>query len=493
VAFSARTRSVIVEALLSEWSARHAAQGRTLLTSDGSPARLEGEALALQLEALEAQAVQAVPDILPDTAGEDALLRHGAVEGVDREPATAAVFEVLITNGPTSSAAALTGQTLQSPAGLAYLPVDNSGNALTTLGPTDGSGTVTIRVRCVETGTTGNLAVGTVLTWSSAPTGFAAASNTVSATVSLGEDAEALEAYRARIIARRQNRPASGNRQDWKEWAEQCAHVAQAWVYPLLSPAGVPNTLGCVTVVVTGQVQGDSPTNTRVLSGAVASAVAAFVEGTGDAAGNAVTNGEQLRPTTMAAGDYTVAAAAVQSVNVDVTLANNTANAFPFAASYAIISSDTTHVVIAGDRSSLSGKSILLYLGTAYARGGYVQVLVTAASYNSGLARTTLTFAAVAHAPTDNGAGFCVYPAPPNYSVVRDAIFALFDSLGPGDTSPASRYPSEDVTSRATFYAVDIVTAAKSAPGVLTASTTAVDTTPAAKTIVTLGELLVHQ
>lgn len=492
MAFDARTRTAIRDALLAEWSARHAIDGRTLLTAPGSPAYLEADALCLQLEGLEANAVQVAPDILPTTAGPDAVVRHGEVEGLPRDPATAAVLTVLITNGPLSSSAALTGQTLQSPAGLAYLPVDVSGNVLGTLGPTNGSGEVTVLARCTTTGSTGNVPVGTVLTWSSAPTGFATASNTV-AIVDAGQDVEDIEAYRARIIARRKNRPASGNRQDWKEWAEQCAHVEQAWVYPLLSPAGTPNTLGCVTVVVTGAAQGNAVTNTRVLSSGVADAVAAFIEGTGDADGAAVTNGEQLRPTTIAAGDYTVVPASVQSLDVDVTLTNNTAAAFPFPTSYAIISSTDSQVVIAGDRSFMAGKSLLLYLGTAYARGGYVQVLATGAGYNSGLARTTVTFATVAHAPSNNGAGKCVYPAPPNYSVVRDAIFALFDSLGPGDTSPASRYPSEDVTSRSTLYELDVRTAAKSAPGVLVASTTVVDTTPAALTIVTLGELLVHQ
>jgi uncharacterized phage protein gp47/JayE len=493
--FSARTRVAIRDALLSEWSARHALDGRTLLTSPGSPAFLEAESLALQLEALEAQAVQAVPDILPDTAGEDALLRHGAVEGLDRDPATAAVVTVLITNGPISSSAALTGQTLQSPAGLAYLPVDGSGNPLATLGPTDGGGSVTIQARCTTFGTTGNVAVGTVLTWSSAPTGFASASNTVSDII-LGDDIEDIETYRAAIIARRRNRPASGNREDWKEWAEQCAGVEQAWVYPLLSPGGTPNTLGCVTVVCAGAVQGNQVHNTRVIGntpGAALAAVAGFIEGTNDATGVAVSSGVQLRPATMAAGDYTAQTIDTQTLDVDLTLVNTTANAFPFNATYAMTGSSTTQVVIAGDRSALAGKSILLYLGTTYARGGYVQVLVASAVYNSGLAHTTLTFDAVAHAPANNGAGACVYPAPPNWSAVRDAVFAEFDMLGPGDTSPASRYPGEDVGDRATLYADALIGAARTVPGVLSASTTAVTTTPSAKTTVTLGELLIHQ
>jgi hypothetical protein len=195
-----------------------------------------------------------------------------------------------------------------------------------------------------------------------------------------------------------------------------------------------------------------------------------------------------------AAGDYTVQTIAVQTVAVDLTLVNNTANAFPFASSFAQVSSSATQVVISGDQTAtlVAGRSILLYLGTSYARGGYVQVQIASSSYSVGPNQTTITFAAVAHASSNNGAGKAVYPAPPNYSAVRDSIFALFDSLGPGDTSPASRYPAEDSTSRATLYASSVVAAAKGGPGVLSASTTFADTTPAAKTVVTLGELLVH-
>jgi len=495
MAFSARTRTAIRDALLAEWSARHAIDGRTLLIAPGSPAYLEADALCLQLEGLEANALQVAPDILPTTAGPDAVVRHGEVEGLPRDPATAAVLTVLITNGPLSSSAALTGQTLQSPAGLAYLPVDGSGNVLGTLGPTDGSGEVTILARCTTIGSTGNAAIGAVLTWSSAPTGFATASNTVS-DVDGGQDVEDIETYRARVIARRRNRPGSGNREDWKEWAEGCASVVQAWVYPLLAPDGTPETLGCVTVVCAGEPQGNSTTNTRIIglvAGGSLAGVAGFIEGTHDAAGVAVTNGVQLRPATMAAADYAAQTIAVQTLAVDLTLVNTTPNAFPFASSYAIVSATTTTAILAGDRTSLSGKSVQLYLGTTYVRGGYVQVLVAGAVYNGGTSQTTLTFATVAHAPTNNGAGKGVYPAPPNYSAVRDAIFELFDALGPGDTSPASRYPSEDVGDRSTLYASSIVSAAKSVPGVLSASTTASDTTPAAKTVVTLGELLIHQ
>jgi len=103
-----------------------------------------------------------------------------------------------------------------------------------------------------------------------------------------------------------------------------------------------------------------------------------------------------------------------------------------------------------------------------------------------------------------------------------------FDGLGPGDTTPASRWPSESTEARATLYrtglAAEVITgipvvttvttttatttvttttttvasttsttAGTPATGVLscTVTTPAADVTPAAKTVVTLGTLLV--
>ena len=79
-------------------------------------------------------------------------------------------------------------------------------------------------------------------------------------------------------------------------------------------------------------------------------------------------------------------------------------------------------------------------------------------------------------------------------------LLDYFDALGPGDTTPPSRWPEESVEARATLYrqglAADVITGMQSPPvatGVLscTVTTPAADVTPAAKTVVTLGTLIV--
>ena len=74
-------------------------------------------------------------------------------------------------------------------------------------------------------------------------------------------------------------------------------------------------------------------------------------------------------------------------------------------------------------------------------------------------------------------------------------MFEYFDSLGPGDTSPPRRFPSEDNGNRSTVYRSALVAAAMSTPGVLSASVTTpgTDVAAAQKQVVTLGTLLVTQ
>ena len=105
-----------------------------------------------------------------------------------------------------------------------------------------------------------------------------------------------------------------------------------------------------------------------------------------------------------------------------------------------------------------------------------------------------------------------LYPCPPNWETIRASVFAHFDALGPGDTTPASRWPSEATEARATLYrtglAAEVITGIPVVTTVTTAATTTTgtpasgvlsctvttpvaDVTPAAKTVVTLGTLIV--
>lgn len=491
--FIARTRSEIRDSLLADWAARYQQLGKTLLTMQGSDAFMLAEALALELEGLEAQALQITHEILPDEASTEGLNRHGSVDGVPRTPAGAAVLSIEISGTPLATIT-FGSSVLVSAAGLRYVPATAS-EVL------NGAGKATLNFTSTTAGTTGNQAALTILTWSSTPPD-ANPTATVVATTTPGINSEIDESYATRIIQRRQERPASGNRADWRQWVRDCTGVADAYVYPLLHASLGANTLGAVTAIVLGPVQGDSTTNTRILSAGAVANIAAYIEGTKDSLGNTLPAAMQkmLRPVTMAAGDYAIEYALTSSQNVDATLVMAAAYAFPFTGTMteeATQTSTTTVLYVNGDQTGKNGKAVLVNVGTSNIRGGYQMITLPNGTFGAGYTTFNLATPLVA-APID---GSTVYPAPPNWPQIRAAVFAYFDALGPGDTSPAARWPGEETQGRATLYRsalaavlIDGFGAEAPVSGVLSASigTPATDVAPAAKTIVTLGEFIIH-
>lgn len=493
--FAPRSRATIRDSILSNLASRYATAGARIDTAEGSDAWFLASAYAVELEALEAQADAQSRELLPDTASASYLDRHGAVEGVAREAAVATTVRCTVT-GTAGATITFGSATLLSTAGLVYAP--------TTLSVAlDGSGNGTVDFACRTAGAVGNLAASTTLTWSSTPTN-ANPTATVASTVTTGTDEETDAAYAARLIARRQERPASGNRADWRHWVEAYDGVEEAYVYPLLQPpaaypgAGTANVLGCVTVLAVGPAQGDGTTNKRIVGGSagasLASTVGAFVEGTKDRTGAAVpaTLQKQLRPATMAAGDYSIEAIQVSSQNVDIRITNASAYAFPWSGTMTVdAASTTTSLVVNGDQRAQNGKAALIFVGTSAKRGGFEMRTLPTGTYDGGTNKTTFSFASSALAGTPSGT---VYPAPPNWPSIRDALFALFDALGPGDTSPAARWPTEDVRGRATLYVTALIEAVRGVAGVLDVSvvTPAASVVPAAKTVVTLGTMTIR-
>ena len=170
----------------------------------------------------------------------------------------------------------------------------------------------------------------------------------------------------------------------------------------------------------------------------------------------------------------------------------------PFTATPTVHSSSTTtSVVVSGDYSAtgtnLSGLKALVLVGTGVIRGGYQVATLGTGTYNGGTGRTTFPLAtALLAAPT---AGSLLRGYTSSWEALRTAVFAFFDALGPSDSSPASRWPTEDaVGARATLYRTALQGAMTRVDGVLSASLTtpAADVAPATwKTILTLGSLAV--
>lgn len=497
MAFVGRTRDEIRDEMLTQWASLYTAQGRSLLTVQGSYAYLLASALAVQLEALESQAEQVARDILPDQAETDALNRFGYVYGIARLAGTRATATVTVTGPSTGNITIPAGTQMVYSDGTVY---DVTSSSVTLIG---GTPTGTINVRAAVAGAAGSRAVADVLTFVSAPSGL----NTTGtvATVSDGSDAEGDAHYADRIISRMRERPASGNRADWLAWVLDYTGttIEGAYVYPLLSPpaaypgAGTPDTLGCVTVVAVGPAQGDSTTNTRVVpyDDAVRTAGAQLVNVTeyllgqraADGTDLPLDDGDRLPPVTMSPDNFSIEAISETSA-ADVLMVCVMPRTAPFewTGSYAVHgSSTTTSLVVTGNASSLAGKRALVLVGTAYARGGYVQIVLPTGTYNGGTGRTTFALTdALAATPSGN-----VYPGTTLWDQIRTNVFAYFDALAPGDTSPASRWPPE---ASAVMYRSALAAAVVNA-GALSASVSlpVADQTPSVKQVVVLGQLLV--
>ena len=532
MAFTGRSRATIRDSILATWSAEYTSIGLRLLIAPGSDAYLQASAFAVLMEGLEAQAESVERDILPDQASPEALARHGEVDGVARGVGVRARHTVAVTGPVATTITFATGVTYQMvySDGTTY-DVDSA--AVTLSGGTPAG---TLEVLAVDIGADPTRTDGDTLTFVAAPTGLNS-TGTVADTVPgtplvTGTDLESISDWAQRIIENRQERPASGNRADWRAWvrAYTGTDIDTAYVYPLLEPpasfpgTGVANTLGCVTAVAVGLAQGDSVTNTRIVPytgttrdpGVQLPKIMGYIEGTHNAAGVETSTGTMLRPVTMQAANASVESINISSQNVVLSCTMNTANAFPWVGGIALTASTVNTVEVAGDYTSLNGLSALLLIGTTYVRGGDKQYTLPTGVYNGGTNRTTWTFStAFAAAPTGT-----MYPCPANWPTIRTNVFAHFDALGPGDTTPASRWPTEATGARATLYrtglAADVIngtptttttreaatstTAATvttvtsiAETGVLscTVTTPAADVTPAAKTVVTLGTLLV--
>jgi uncharacterized phage protein gp47/JayE len=502
VAFEGRSRDTIRDELLAYLRAEYAAASpsRTLLTSRGSPDWLNASALAVMLEGLEAQAEQNTRDILPDQASDEALARHGYVYGVDRRTGVAAQLTVTVTGTPSATITIAAGTTMTWTDGTLYLVTSSS----VTLS-VGGSGT--INVSATTTGASTTRTVADVLTFSSAPSGLNA-TGAVASVVTPGADQETTQAWAQRIVDRLRFRPGAGNDADWREWAFQylAYDIREVWVYPRLQPpasypgSGTPGVLGCVTVVVGGPPQGDTPSSitTRVIggtSGAELPAVKEYINGTRNALGLPVSNGEQLRPVTMSPADVSIEALTTQNQAVAATVTMNSANAYSFNFTATIDATSTmTSLVLNGNYTTgatdLEDEAVLVNVGTSTYRGGYYRVVLPAGTFGGGNTTFNLTATPLPAAPTGT-----LYPAPANWSAIRLAVFNFFDALGPGDTPSPIRFPTEDYSARATLYKQALAAAIMAVPGVLNATVTtpASDTTPTRKTVLDLTTLLVTQ
>lgn len=466
--FAAESAATIRDRALEIWRDRYLARGEDLDVSEGSDAYNEIDALALEFEGLGLGAQEAARRVLLRYATGQDLDDFAEDDGTARKAASAA-RRVIRVSGPVSSTTSVGGATMSTAGLLRWAPISPTTGAAVTAITTDGSGNADVTFECATPGVVGNLTTGTVLTWSSAPTGFAATGTVVAGSgARQGEDSEGDLALRNRLLERRRERPASGNRADVREWARAVAGVGDAFVHPCTQPPSPTRTspvagkLGCWIVCpvspppsAESYVQnadgtlgaGLDPSYTRRPTQALCDDVAGYIDGTLDANGNAVDASaqRQLYPASIDRTNWDVLRAAPAVVDVTVELMTAATSDFAFDGTRTISSVTSSSRMILSSVASLGIGSKLAFNfastdenGPTTIRGGWA--LGEVLTVNTGTREITL----VSPLPAVPAPGALVRSDPGVWAAVLAAVLAYFDALGvaaPTGLGRSERFP----------------------------------------------------
>lgn len=216
---------------------------------------LKATALANELAVINANCVISNDEQMPDTAGEDGVIRVADMLDLEAQPASPSIGPIILESSapsPVTTGAQLTdslGQRFEVVVGGVYNPGDP------------------ITVRCLTAGIDTNHAEGDVLQWASAPP-FASDKALVGpGGLVNGSPAEDVEILRQRVMGRFQTPSGSGN---WPQIAEDAekssARVDGAVVYPAVrgpssvdvvvtaAPTSTSKNRDVSAIVVTGEV-----------------------------------------------------------------------------------------------------------------------------------------------------------------------------------------------------------------------------------------------
>lgn len=156
----------------------------------------------------------------PDTCAADALPVHGALWGKPRLPAAASTGTVQFTG--INGAPVPLGTVVQRPDGVQYI---------TTAAGVIALGVANVPVAALAAGQLGNAVIAASLTLITPVNNVNAVASAFTALAG-GADVEAIEPWRARILARIRKPPQGGADFDYVAWALEVPGVTRAWVYP---------------------------------------------------------------------------------------------------------------------------------------------------------------------------------------------------------------------------------------------------------------------
>lgn len=165
--------------------------------------------------------------VFPDTAELEYLERWASIWGVTRSESTFAELNIIITGSETGVV----------PAGTVYQREDGFQYTLDAEIIIGAGGSETGKVIASESGSNGDLDIGTVITLLS-PIANVDSEATVDSVVVDADDAESDDSLRARLINRLQLPPLGGSANDYIQWALAVPGVTRAWVLPLYLGAG---------------------------------------------------------------------------------------------------------------------------------------------------------------------------------------------------------------------------------------------------------------
>lgn len=198
---------------------------------DDSDHAIRASGTSAAIEGLYQHQLWMVRQIFPDSADDDLMEVHAALRKQRYKEKTYAVGSIAFTGTPGADITVNTeGKRLD---GVAYVT--------TVAGVLDGAGEATIAAQAVNAGEAGNADADTALTLTSAPSGVNAQAVVVS--MLAGTDAETPESLLSRLLFVLRNPPSSGNKADYKRWAEEVDGVDQAFVYPLRRGLGTTDVI----------------------------------------------------------------------------------------------------------------------------------------------------------------------------------------------------------------------------------------------------------
>jgi uncharacterized phage protein gp47/JayE len=349
-------------------------------------------------------------DVMPDTAAGAQLDRHGSIYGVTRRAATSASKAGALRLTGTAASAFSVGVLLTTTDGLAF--------ELNETGVLPGTGFRDVAVIAVSTGAATRKSAGTVMTFTSPPSGI---DSTAVLQLDMdvdGSDLESDGAYRVRILDTIAQPGMGGNANDYRQWAKQLAGIDEAYVWPLRGG------LGSVHLAALHTGTGAQ----RILSGAEITALKAYID--------------TVRPVGYA--DFAVLATTAAPTDVEIVVEpeDDPAYEFDWVDSVPLVVSTwtgaTRTLVFTTPRPSdmLVGDRLVVKRITATVNDGHEYIIESLSSTNAVVLKDDAELATSPPVATNS-----VYSGGPLVAPVRAAILAHMNLLGPGrgDTLDATK------------------------------------------------------